>query len=98
YPCSCGNMYKSWNSLKSHVTVQATGRPFQCSECDKSYQRNYELKRHSLKHNGERRRYRCVCGTTFARVDALVRHEKNFSCSGGGLTSKENHVETCSLK
>ncbi|KAI9203634.1 uncharacterized protein BJ171DRAFT_413795, partial [Polychytrium aggregatum] len=52
-------------------------RPFRCKDCDKTFLRKQDLRRHEIVHDPNCPGYKCSrCGTTFTRSDALFRHVK----------------------
>ncbi|KAK9355846.1 hypothetical protein V1523DRAFT_403645 [Lipomyces doorenjongii] len=77
-------------------TKNAAGK-FQCTECSRSYLHAKHLKRHMLRHTGDRP-YKCsLCSDSFCRSDILKRHyEKcqhrraNVKSGAGRVASSEN--------
>ena len=53
-----------------------------CNVCNKRFVRQHDLKRHAKIHMGVKD-YVCLCGSTFARMDALTRHRQRGMCRGG---------------
>ncbi|KAH7303610.1 hypothetical protein B0I35DRAFT_517261 [Stachybotrys elegans] len=72
-------------ATKSTVAKDENGN-FLCPRCEKPYKRITTLKRHLLKHTGDRP-YRCVlCRDTFSRSDILKRHFQKCSIRRGNPT------------
>ncbi|KAF7311519.1 hypothetical protein MKEN_01054200 [Mycena kentingensis (nom. inval.)] len=59
-------------------------RPYPCECCPASFDRLHDLKRHKLRHAGQRP-YVCNggCEKSFTRRDALRRHQQLKECGGG---------------
>ncbi|KAI0181783.1 hypothetical protein GGR52DRAFT_526260 [Hypoxylon sp. FL1284] len=69
--------------------------PFRCTECGTVIWRSAELMREHARHN----RFKCSCGKTFSRSDALTRHcrqgQKSFHCPKrrcNGAFSRNDHL------
>ncbi|KAF2489287.1 hypothetical protein BU16DRAFT_598185 [Lophium mytilinum] len=64
---------------------------FECPHCNKTYLHLKHLKRHLLRHTGERP-YQChLCKDTFSRSDILKRHFQKCSIRRGNPTG-QNHL------
>lgn len=64
---------------------QRVSRRIYCNECEKSFSRNADLKRHRLSIH-EKRKFTCDnCGNQFSRLDVLSDHKRLGHC-------KENHI------
>jgi len=67
---------------QNHTTKDSSGK-FPCPHCNKSYLHLKHLKRHLLRHTGDRP-YQCVlCKDTFSRSDILKRHFQKCSIRRG---------------
>lgn len=65
---------KRANHLRSvHFPAE---RVFNCEYCDWSFKNSYELKRHMIKHTGEKNFHCTLCGKSFPRSRALKTHMK----------------------
>ncbi|KAM3562069.1 hypothetical protein ARSEF4850_002917 [Beauveria asiatica] len=68
------------------IPVRDADGKFPCPYCTKIYLHTKHLKRHLLRHTGERP-YKCVlCDDTFSRSDILKRHYQNCSARRGNPT------------
>ncbi|KAK9472339.1 uncharacterized protein V1510DRAFT_403503 [Dipodascopsis tothii] len=87
------------------AVVQATGKnaagKYPCKECSRSYLHAKHLKRHMLRHTGDRP-YKCVlCGDSFCRSDILKRHFEKCQIRRGAqvdasmLTQKRTQGKAC---
>ncbi|KAK9477802.1 hypothetical protein V1514DRAFT_320759 [Lipomyces japonicus] len=66
------------------------GARFQCSECNASYSRISHLKRHEVKHTGEKS-FPCeFCESRFYRADIARRHSKNCTARGSQQISEQH--------
>ncbi|KAI9056132.1 hypothetical protein LZ554_001060 [Drepanopeziza brunnea f. sp. 'monogermtubi'] len=76
-----------------HGQLPVTDRPFKCDQCQQSFNRNHDLKRHKKIHLAVKP-YPCGhCEKSFTRKDALKRHILVKSCgkrpSNGGANANE---------
>lgn len=69
-------------NIRAHVQTHLGDRQFVCNVCQKCFVRQHDLKRHAKIHMGVKD-YACLCGSTFARMDALTRHRQRGMCRGG---------------
>ncbi|KAL9539226.1 hypothetical protein MBANPS3_010393 [Mucor bainieri] len=66
-------MSSSSRSANAHVKPR-----YDCPECDQTFGRSQELKRHQQSCHSDIKNFRCdCCDKAFARKDALKRHEKS---------------------
>ncbi|KAL6711035.1 hypothetical protein ACN47E_006910 [Coniothyrium glycines] len=73
------------------ATKNAEGK-YECPHCNKTYLHLKHLKRHLLRHTGERP-YQChLCKDTFSRSDILKRHFQKCSIRRGNPTGA-NHLQ-----
>ncbi|XP_034038588.1 zinc finger protein 23-like [Thalassophryne amazonica] len=81
----CGKAGCHTNYSK-HTRMQASEKPFSCSECGKGFGQKGDLIRHMRIHTGEKPFGCSVCGRGFGLRDYLIRHmrmhtgEKPFAC------------------
>ncbi len=63
----CGKLINGQAAMKRHSQTHTNYRPYQCLEpgCNKSFQRKFHLKTHSLIHNGEKKHMCRYCGLKF---------------------------------
>ena len=90
----CGLEFATLNKMKYHQKLQHRLQ-FQCDQCDYTTPRNYQLKKHKLKHF--EKSFPCShCGKMLATPESLKIHEREhtgerpFKCSvcGIGFTSQ----------
>ncbi|OAL03465.1 hypothetical protein IQ06DRAFT_107781 [Phaeosphaeriaceae sp. SRC1lsM3a] len=75
----------------TNATKNAEGK-YECPHCNKTYLHLKHLKRHLLRHTGERP-YSChLCKDTFSRSDILKRHFQKCSIRRGNPTGA-NHLQ-----
>ncbi|MCJ1387362.1 hypothetical protein MMC18_000205 [Xylographa bjoerkii] len=93
------------SSTKSSIvpTKDADGK-FPCPHCNKTYLHAKHLKRHLLRHTGDRP-YSCIlCNDTFSRSDILKRHFQKCSIRRGNptgathLSNSQSHLKRQSAK
>nr|XP_033470500.1 zinc finger protein 37-like isoform X3 [Epinephelus lanceolatus] len=85
----CGETFARRSSLKKHYLVHPSARPFKCTQCDKAYKYNKDLKQHLRNHfNPKILAFACsVCGKRFnsqALLTVHMRHhsgERPYACS-----------------
>ena len=80
YP-DCQMRFGRKENIKSHVQTHLGDRQFQCPHCKKCFIRQHDMKRHAKIHSIQKR-YSCLCGSSFARNDALTRHRQRGMCVG----------------
>lgn len=61
-------------SLEDIESFKNSAGKYQCNTCDKSYLHFKHLKRHYMKHTGDRPHVCQICQDTFCRSDILKRH------------------------
>ncbi|KAI5807859.1 hypothetical protein DFH27DRAFT_478669 [Peziza echinospora] len=80
---SISNIATSSHTAGQHQAVKDANGKFPCSSCHKTYLHLKHLKRHLLRHSGDRP-YQCVlCKDTFSRSDILKRHFQKCSLRRG---------------
>uniref|UniRef100_A0A7N8XI02 Zinc finger protein 14-like n=1 Tax=Mastacembelus armatus TaxID=205130 RepID=A0A7N8XI02_9TELE len=68
----CNETFNSPEELESHM-----GKPFQCSQCSKSFRSSSGLRLHSRQHMEVRPTYKCPeCGRTYGRMTELKMHQR----------------------
>ncbi|XP_045530175.1 zinc finger protein draculin-like isoform X4 [Pieris brassicae] len=79
YECShCDKTFKTSGQRSVHVRREhfPQQRNYNCDYCEWHFKTNYELKRHMVKHSGEKK-FACeVCGKCFQRIRGLKTHLK----------------------
>ncbi|KAI8921645.1 hypothetical protein BC831DRAFT_476198 [Entophlyctis helioformis] len=77
YPCkdpNCDKLFASRLKLRSHMKSH-NPRNYHCYECDASFKRSHDLRRHQRSLHTVLKPFHChKCNKTFARLDALKRH------------------------
>ena len=59
--------------------VKTDSLRFMCDECDRSFLRRSDLKRHSNTVHSDQMNFVCLtCGKKFSRKDAFYRHKRNI--------------------
>lgn len=80
YKCiHCNMSFKTSGKRANHIkTIHfPLQRNYQCIYCEWSFKKGYELKRHMVKHTGEKNYHCTVCGKSFPRNRALRMHMKS---------------------
>ncbi|OAA34265.1 C2H2 transcription factor RfeC [Beauveria brongniartii RCEF 3172] len=78
-------------TLAAKNTVRNADGRFPCPECTKTFLHTKHLKRHFLRHTGERP-YKCAkCNTSFYRADILKRHFQKCSIRNPTAASHLSH-------
>ncbi|KAI7862402.1 hypothetical protein BDF14DRAFT_1736369, partial [Spinellus fusiger] len=71
----CSQTFSRPHNLKSHLTIHSAERPYEASNFH-PFRRHHDLKRHQKLHTGERPHVCKHCRRSFARLDALNRHQR----------------------
>ncbi|XP_035387462.1 gastrula zinc finger protein XlCGF49.1-like [Electrophorus electricus] len=88
----CGKSFAQVGHLKVHMLSHQGKKPLSCSQCNKTFVHNFELKDHyQRQHSGERPHVCHVCGKGFTRLSNFKQHqnihtrEKLFNCTHCGM-------------
>ena len=78
----CIKIFNRAYNFKSHFKIHTGDRPFKCNDCDLSFARCHDLRRHEKIHKkGNQNSNKCeFCNRLFSRPDALNRHIKLNTC------------------
>ncbi|MCJ1437834.1 hypothetical protein MMC27_007221 [Xylographa pallens] len=92
------------STKSSIVPIKDADGKFPCPHCNKTYLHAKHLKRHLLRHTGDRP-YSCIlCNDTFSRSDILKRHFQKCSIRRGNptgathLSNSQSHLKRQSAK
>merc|ERR1712111_291828 len=82
-------------SLKCHLLIHENAKPFQCTECQKTFCLKSALKAHESVHSGIR--FSCHCGKLFITRSLLTQStEKSLnSTRAGSITRARSRTKTC---
>lgn len=104
YRCQvCDKVFNNSISLKQHMIVHSTKKPFQCKVCAKSFKRSSTLSTHMLIHS-DTRPFECqFCGKRFHQKSDMKKHtyihtgEKPHQCSfcGKSFSQSSNLITHC---
>ncbi|CAH2108959.1 unnamed protein product [Euphydryas editha] len=102
YKCqACSKTYNTQKSLQTHVRCyHLMLRPYKCSHCGLGFYKNIELKKHMIKHTGERNFVCGVCNKAYGRKSTLREHmrihanDRRFKCEHCG----QAFVQKCSWR
>ncbi|XP_039439786.1 zinc finger protein 431-like isoform X1 [Culex pipiens pallens] len=73
----CRKTFTARSSLERHMLLHNNEKPFACSQCDKTYRRNLDLKHHvELVHEGKNPHFCAECAQSFQSYQALYLHKK----------------------
>ena len=99
----CEKIFNSSISLKQHMIVHSSRKPFQCKVCGKSFKRSSTLSTHMLIHS-DTRPFECrFCGKRFHQKSDMKKHtyihtgEKPHQCSfcGKSFSQSSNLITHC---
>ncbi|XP_078342347.1 uncharacterized protein LOC144628150 isoform X2 [Oculina patagonica] len=104
YQCQvCEKVFNNSISLKQHMIVHSTKKPFQCKVCGKSFKRSSTLSTHMLIHS-DTRPFECqFCSKRFHQKSDMKKHtyihtgEKPHQCSfcGKSFSQSSNLITHC---
>ncbi|KAK3733080.1 hypothetical protein QZH41_008414 [Actinostola sp. cb2023] len=104
YSCSiCDKLFNNSISLKQHMIVHSSSKPFQCHACQKSFKRSSTLSTHMLIHS-DTRPFECeFCGKKFHQKSDMKKHtythtgEKPHYCTfcGKSFSQSSNLITHC---
>lgn len=104
YCCQvCQKVFNNSISLKQHMIVHSSKKPFQCKACGKSFKRSSTLSTHMLIHS-DTRPFECqFCGKRFHQKSDMKKHtyihtgEKPHQCSfcGKSFSQSSNLITHC---
>ncbi|XP_058170030.1 zinc finger protein 845-like [Anopheles ziemanni] len=83
---TCGKIFSSSGSLKTHLYTHNGNMPFPCTICDKKYPTAHTLKEHTMRHKGIKMHTCPQCGLKKTTMHELRVHmnyhtkEKQFPC------------------
>lgn len=100
----CAVQFADTVTLGKHMLRQHSAtKSYECKQCDKTFAKGSDLRKHARKHSGERP-YRCdVCDKTFAHQTSLRNHravhtgDRPFQCSYCGQGFSFNGVCSCNI-
>uniref|UniRef100_A0A1Q3F647 C2H2-type domain-containing protein n=1 Tax=Culex tarsalis TaxID=7177 RepID=A0A1Q3F647_CULTA len=73
----CGKTFTARSSLERHMLLHNNEKPFACSQCDRTYRRNLDLKHHiELVHEGKNPHFCAECAQSFHSYQSLYLHKK----------------------
>ncbi|XP_067627902.1 zinc finger protein 431 [Eurosta solidaginis] len=73
----CGNTYRTRIQLRFHVK-RHDARNFKCNQCNRTFIRHHDLKKHQLIHTGELP-YKCdICSASYRYTHALRDHKERI--------------------
>ncbi|KAK9480202.1 hypothetical protein V1514DRAFT_289554 [Lipomyces japonicus] len=84
YVCAfqeCGKTFGRRYNIRTHIQTHLSDRPHPCSKCGSRFVRQHDLRRHERIHDIDKP-FLCPCGKSFARHDAMARHQQRKICSG----------------
>ncbi|XP_067321350.1 zinc finger protein 213-like isoform X4 [Anolis sagrei] len=91
-------------ALSQDESIRTKAKPYQCSQCGKSFGHRTTLTKHQKIHTGEKQ-YKCsTCGKGFASKESLLMHqrihtgEKPYQCSQCGKWFRQKVHLMCHLR
>jgi hypothetical protein len=78
----CKMVFKRTADLRRHIRVHLNEKPFECTDCGKSFVQRHALTVHRRTHTGERP-FECDwedCGKSFHDSSSLARHKRSHTC------------------
>ncbi|ORY43036.1 hypothetical protein BCR33DRAFT_651616, partial [Rhizoclosmatium globosum] len=72
----CTQTFHKQMNLTSHLKTHKSSKIYRCTDCDTTFRRSHDLRRHvSSLHSEAGKAFCCLkCPKRFARLDALKRH------------------------